>query len=151
MPHLVFCFILPPKSPSASHPWLLVFHLCNFALVFPCLRILPQTCCLQISYCCKNIPSLVVRPCALIGSPRVTNANYRIWLGVSCPFTNHHTQRTHCTPSWTWCTQMSLCAHQLSCLLDQRAPFLVCFLVSIDETMCVCRWVHPTSSMHPCF
>jgi hypothetical protein len=76
MPPIDLCFQTSPKSPRASHPWLLVFHLGSSASVLPCLRTLPQTCSLQILL--PKLPSLVVRPCALIGTPRVTNVKCHV-------------------------------------------------------------------------
>jgi hypothetical protein len=66
---------------------------------------------------------LVVHPCALIWTPRVTCVKHHVFLGVSHPFTNHHTQPT-VTPSWTQCTQTSPFTHQPSHLLDRHTPSL---------------------------
>jgi hypothetical protein len=77
-------------------------------------------------------------------------------LGVSFP-SRTHTQTTHRTPSWTWCTQTSPHAHQPSCLLINTphpwvcTPFLVLFsCVHRHDSSWVCPWGCPTSLVCPC-
>jgi hypothetical protein len=70
--------------------------------------------------------------CALdfIWTPRVTCEKRHVsWLY----HTLHESSNSIdcCAPLWNQCSQLSLCAHQPTCLLDQCAPCLVLFLVLI--------------------
>jgi hypothetical protein len=71
-------------------------------------------------------------------------------LGVLCPFTNHHAQTNHHTPSWTRCTKTIPYAHQLSHLLDRCTPFLVLFLVPFVLTLrgCTDEVIQPLQCAH---
>jgi hypothetical protein len=110
MPHSDVRFRLPPKSPSASHRWLLVFHLRNSASILPCIKTLPQNC----SLASLLFPKSTFLGCALVLLYGLQMSPSRIVASFGCVV----------PPSQTQCTQTNSCTHQPSLLLDQHAPSL---------------------------
>jgi hypothetical protein len=93
---------------------------------------------------------------ALIWTPRVTCAKRHVSWVCHVPWRTH-TQPTCRGPLWTQCTHPSPCAHQLTCMLDRRAPSLdarplprALPCVNRRDSLCVCRWGCPTSLVCPC-